>query len=64
LADWSHLTSATYGEDYTLIYRATGHLAGYTLLTVGELPAPEPGTLMLTLSAASIATFQIRLLRS
>jgi len=36
LADWSPLTSAAYGDDYTLSYPAEGDLAGYTLLTVGR----------------------------
>ena len=35
LFDWSPITSATYGDDYTLEYLATGDLAGFTLLTVG-----------------------------
>jgi len=37
LEDWAPLTTATYGEDYTLEYLTTGELAGYTLLTVGTL---------------------------
>jgi T5SS/PEP-CTERM-associated repeat protein len=37
LADWSPLTAATYGTDYTLKYLTTGDLAGYTLLTVGRV---------------------------
>lgn len=39
LGDWAPLTSATYGDDYTLKYLSAGELAGYTLLTVGTLPA-------------------------
>ena len=35
LADWVPITSATYGDDYTLEYLTTGDLAGYTILTVG-----------------------------
>jgi T5SS/PEP-CTERM-associated repeat protein len=35
LADWSLLTNATFGTDYTLEYLTAGDLAGYTLLTVG-----------------------------
>lgn len=31
---WSPLTSATYGEDYTLEFLTSGDLIGYTLLTV------------------------------
>jgi T5SS/PEP-CTERM-associated repeat protein/autotransporter-associated beta strand protein len=38
LADWRPITVATPGEDYTLEYLTTGDLAGYTLLTVGQLP--------------------------
>jgi T5SS/PEP-CTERM-associated repeat protein/autotransporter-associated beta strand protein len=38
LADWAPITVATPGEDYTLEYLTTGDLAGYTLLTVGQLP--------------------------
>jgi T5SS/PEP-CTERM-associated repeat protein len=37
LANWAPLTAATFGEDYTLEYLATGDLAGYTLLTVGRV---------------------------
>ncbi len=39
LADWADITAATYGDDYTLEYLTSGDLAGYTLLTVGQLPA-------------------------
>jgi T5SS/PEP-CTERM-associated repeat protein len=39
LADWADISSATYGDDYTLEYLTSGDLAGYTLLTVGQLPA-------------------------
>lgn len=38
LSDWASITAATYGDDYTLEYVTSGDLAGYTLLTVGELP--------------------------
>jgi T5SS/PEP-CTERM-associated repeat protein/autotransporter-associated beta strand protein len=38
LPDWRPITEATPGEDYTLEYLTTGDLAGYTLLTVGQLP--------------------------
>lgn len=38
-AEWEPLTSATLGDDYTLEFLTTGQLAGYTLLTVGQLPA-------------------------
>jgi len=37
LEDWAPLTTATYGEDYTLEHLTTGELTGYTLLTVGTL---------------------------
>lgn len=44
LSDWSPLTSATLGVDYALEYLTTGDLAGYTLLTVGEITGPGPGS--------------------
>jgi hypothetical protein len=37
IENWSLLTNATYGDDYTLEYLTTGELAGYTLLTVGRV---------------------------
>ena len=41
--DWTNITSATYGLDYTLKYiEDGGELNGYTVLTV-----PEPATLLL-----------------
>ena len=40
LTAWTNITSATYGDDYTLEYLSTGDLAGYTVLTV---LTPEPG---------------------
>lgn len=40
LAAWAPIASATAGEDYTLEYLATGDLAGYTLLTVGQSSSP------------------------
>ena len=40
LSEWAPLVSATFGEDYTLEYLASGDLAGYTLLTVGEASSP------------------------
>lgn len=46
IQDWSPLTTATYGTDYTLSYLTTGDLAGYTLLTVGTA-IPEPATWLL-----------------
>jgi T5SS/PEP-CTERM-associated repeat protein len=46
IADWAPLTSATYGDDYTLSYFMHGDLAGYTQLTVG-VNIPEPSALMM-----------------
>ncbi len=43
LVDWAPITDATYGDDYTLEYLTTGDLAGYTVLTVGEVPTSTPG---------------------
>ena len=43
--DWTHISEATRGEDYSLEYLTEGDLAGYTVLTVHA--APEPGTLIL-----------------
>jgi T5SS/PEP-CTERM-associated repeat protein len=37
LLQWSPLTSATLGTDYTLSYITTGDLSSYTLLTVGSI---------------------------
>jgi hypothetical protein len=37
LLQWSPLTAATFGIDYTLNYITTGDLNGYTLLTVGSV---------------------------
>lgn len=34
LGDWTLITNAIYGDDYTLDFIATGDLVGYTLLTV------------------------------
>jgi T5SS/PEP-CTERM-associated repeat protein len=34
LANWTPLTAATFGVDYTLQYQSAGELTGYTLLTV------------------------------
>lgn len=34
---WSPLTAAIFGTDYTLSYITTGDLTGYTLLTVGSI---------------------------
>jgi T5SS/PEP-CTERM-associated repeat protein len=54
LADWAPLTAGAPGVDYTLQYQDAGDLAGYTLLTVGTLPAvPEPDTLALVALAAA-----------
>jgi hypothetical protein len=37
LLQWSPLTAATFGTDYTLSYITAGDLTGYTLLTVGSV---------------------------
>jgi hypothetical protein len=50
--DWAPLTSATYGDDYTLEYLTSGELAGYTLLTVGTLIVPEPSSLVPAMALA------------
>ncbi len=47
--DWARITGATYGEDYSLEYLSVGDLAGYTMLTVGVVPVPEPGAVALIL---------------
>ncbi len=39
-SDWADITGATYGEDYWLSYMTEDDLAGYTMLTVGVVPAP------------------------
>jgi T5SS/PEP-CTERM-associated repeat protein len=38
---WANITSATYGDDYTLSYLTTGDLTGYTLLTVTTPAWPD-----------------------
>jgi T5SS/PEP-CTERM-associated repeat protein len=55
IQDWSPLTTATYGTDYTLRYLTEGDLAGYTLLTVGTA-VPEPATWLLTLGVAMVGS--------
>lgn len=52
ISDWSDITGATAGEDYTLAYMTEGDLSGYTVLTV-----PEPATL------GMLATGALALLR-
>lgn len=42
---WADITGATNGVDYTLNYIPTGNLAGYTVLTVDNIP--EPATMSL-----------------
>jgi T5SS/PEP-CTERM-associated repeat protein len=37
VSDWSPLSGAIYGIDYSLDYKATGDMAGYTVLTVDTL---------------------------
>ena len=49
-ADWANITDATMGVDYTLEYIDSGDLAGFTKLTVANVPEP-----------ASIALFSIGL---
>jgi len=46
ISEWSNITGATYGQDYTLNYMTEGDLMGYTVLTVFT-PAPEPASLSL-----------------
>ena len=48
---WAPLSTATEGEDYTYEYQNTGDWTGYTLLTVGTVPVPEPGAIALIFSA-------------
>jgi T5SS/PEP-CTERM-associated repeat protein len=50
--DWTDITGATVGEDYTLVYMPTGDLAGYTVLTVNTVP--EPATLGMLVVGAGI----------
>ncbi len=45
LGDWSHISNATYNDNYTLQYLAKGDLAGYTVLAV----VPEPVSALLLL---------------
>ena len=49
-SDWADITEATMGVDYTLEYIDAGNLAGFTKLTVANVPEP-----------ASIALFSIGL---
>jgi T5SS/PEP-CTERM-associated repeat protein len=35
ISDWADITTATYGDNYTLDFLTEGDLAGYTMLTVG-----------------------------
>ena len=48
ISDWAPLTTATMGEDYTLEYIVDGELTDYTILTVGAVPEPSVGMLLLT----------------
>jgi hypothetical protein len=49
ISRWANITGATPGEDYTLAYidDANSDLYGYTVLTVGTVPVPEPSGLVL-----------------
>ena len=40
VSNWADITSATYGQDYTLSYLTEGDLTGYTMLTVTAVPEP------------------------
>ncbi len=40
IGNWTSITDATYGQDYTLDYITEGELAGYTMLTVTAVPEP------------------------
>lgn len=46
LGEWSAISNATMGEDYTLEYMTDGDLAGYTVLTVTAVPEPASLTLL------------------
>ncbi|TWT65897.1 putative lipoprotein [Posidoniimonas polymericola] len=54
LADWAPLATATYGVDYSLDYLISGDLAGFTLLTVGDVSDPVPAPSGVALLAAVI----------
>lgn len=43
--DWTDISQATAGVDFTLQYLVAGDLAGYTLLTVGAIPEPPTAIL-------------------
>ena len=47
LSNWADLTNATLGDDYSLEYFTEGKLMGYTLLTVGTVPEPSAGLLLM-----------------
>lgn len=49
---WAPITTATYGDDYTLQYLANGELSGYTVLTVGTIPEPSAWMLLTLFSLA------------
>jgi len=52
--DWSNITNAMAGEDYSIEYHDDGDLAGDTVLTVTAVP--EPATLMLLLFGIGIVS--------
>ena len=60
IENWTHITTATEGEDYTLDYMTEGDLTGNTVLTVTAVA--EPSTL--ALAAIALAGLLIRRLRS
>ncbi len=55
--DWSDISGASAGDDYTLAYHTSGDLNGYTVLTVTT--APEPATLVM-LALGSLAVLKRR----
>jgi T5SS/PEP-CTERM-associated repeat protein len=58
--EWSDLSNATPGADYTLEYMSSGALSGYTVLSVFTY-APEPGAIALLLTAGlAITAWRLR----
>ncbi|MCA9235695.1 MAG: hypothetical protein KDA44_09490 [Planctomycetales bacterium] len=52
VGEFASITSAIYGDDYTLRYFTGGDLAGYTVLTVGTISEPRASTLVMLFSLA------------